>query len=89
MKLKAGLSLFLGQVFAETIFSYGKNSINYETPDSGNCMNLSWSNTMEAGYALTLEQFFNVGVTYQFNFENEALSHWNFYWSVSLGALQL
>ena len=88
MKLKAGLSLFLGQVFAETIFSYGKNSINYETPDSGNFMNLSWSNTMEAGYALTLEQFFNVGVTYQFNFENEALSHWNFYWSVSLGALQ-
>ncbi|MCR4580021.1 MAG: hypothetical protein K5681_06725 [Treponema sp.] len=89
MKLKAGLSLFLGQVFAETIFSYGKNSINYETPDNGSFMNLTWSKTLEAGYALTLEQFFNVGVTYQFNFENDDLSHWNFYWSVSLGALQL
>ena len=89
MKLKAGLSLFLGQIFAETIFSYGKNSINYDTPDNGNFMNITWSKTMEAGYALTLEQLINIGVTYQFNFENEDLNHWNFYWSVSLGALQL
>ena len=88
-KLKLGLDIYIGEIFAETCCSFGKNSVDYETPDNGNFMNFSWSNTLEAGYALTFAQFVNLGFTYHFDFENEDNNRWKLYWGISLGALQM
>ena len=85
IRAKFGLGLYYGEVFAETCLSFGKNTVDYETPDSGKFMNLTWSNTFELGYAVNLAQLLNIGLTYHFNLKDESTNHFKFYWSVSLG----
>lgn len=87
IRAKFGLGLFYGEVFAETCLSFGKNTVDYETPDNGNFMNLTWSNSFELGYAVNMAQILNLGLTYHFNLKDESTNHFKFYWSISLGGL--
>ena len=87
IRAKFGIGLYFGEVFAETCLAFGKNTVDYETPDNGNFMNLIWDNSFELGYAVNMAQILNVGFTYHFNLDDESTNHFKFYWSVSLGGL--
>ena len=86
---KLGISLFYGEIFAETCFSFGKNTVDFDTPDNGNFMNFTWSDSMAVGYALDFLQVMSAGIKYQIHFDDADKNKFKFFLGFSFGALRM
>lgn len=92
LQVGSSLNNFLGtgldlRMYEETYFSFGKNSVNYETPDSGLPLNFAFSNKFATGFeiGLDLDSFVLVGgVSTLTDFSEKALEDFNFYFTFKM-----
>ncbi|MCR4734372.1 MAG: hypothetical protein K5829_05150 [Treponema sp.] len=70
-----------GNIFAESGIAFGKNTVDFQTPDSGNPLNLTYDKSMALGY----EYVFGSGLTkigfaykYKFYFEDSSKNEGEF-----------
>ena len=71
--LIAGLNL---KTYGEMLFSFGKNTVDFETPDSGNPLNFTMDNTFAAGLELFVKSGrHELGFGYNFIFDLKDCSY--------------
>ena len=88
---KVAVQSFLGNIFAETGFAFGKNSVNYSTPDSGNFMNFTYDKSMAVGYEYQIGYGFTkvgAGWKYKFYFENSDKNNGEFFINIKYNWLR-
>ena len=80
------------ELFAEGLVSFGKNTIDYETPDSGLLFNITPDKSIIYGIEANYRQqgsLFACGYTFNFNFDDMSSSNGKFYVSLKFGWFQI
>ena len=80
------------RVYEETYISYGRNTVDFETRDSGMLFNYTFHDLYATGIELTIaSEALRAAIGYNFltNFKTGKLSSGNFYFTIKMGSLRM